>query len=193
MVLAYDFLDSTAWDVAISAVLLAIGSLMLPYNSKDGRIDEQAGKSRLGFAIAGGASGFYLFLAGISIILLWPFSIAAGVYNVLFGGIATLGGLVVLAASVSLARNADLRPTTYFASIVGIYAIIDAYGIMQHNLTSSPTVAALGYLSFAAPAILSVPIAQFGDKRWRVIFAVFAFLFAAAWLIQAGTFTLDHL
>ena len=128
LVLAYDFLDSMAWDVAISAVLLAIGSLTLPYNSKDGRIDEQSGNSRLGFAIAGGASGFYLFLAGVSISLLWPFTVAAGVYNVLFGGIATIGGLVILAASVALARNVDLRPITYFASIAGIYAIVDAYG-----------------------------------------------------------------
>ena len=95
-------------------------------------------------------------------------------YNVLFGGIAALGGLLALAGSAALALNVDLRPITYFASVVGIYAIVDAYEIIKYSLTSSPWVAALGYLGFAAPAILSVPIAYFGDKRWRIIFAVFA-------------------
>ena len=105
MVLAYDFLDTMAWDVAISAVLLAIGSLTLPYNAKEGRIDDQAKHARLGFAIAGGASGFYLFLSGVAISFLWPFTFAGGVYNVLFGGIATLGGLMVLAGSVALGNK----------------------------------------------------------------------------------------
>jgi uncharacterized membrane protein len=193
LVLAYDFLDTMAWDVAISAVLLAVGSLTLPYNAQEGRIDDKARNMRLGFAITGGASGFYLFLSGVSISLLWPFTLAGGVYNILFGGIATLGGLTVLAGSIALAINVDLRPITYFASVVGIYAIIDAYAIIQHNLTNVPMVSALGYLSFAAPAILSVPVARLGDKRWRILFAVFAFLFATAWLIQAATFTLAHL
>ena len=182
-----------AWTVAISAVLLAIGSLTLPYNAKEGRIDDQAKSARLSFAVAFGASGFYLFLSGVAIGFIWPFAPSGGVYNVLFGGIAALGGLLALSGSVVLALNVDLRPVTYFASVAGIYAIVDAYEIIKYSLTSSPWVAALGYLGFAAPAILSVPIAHFGDKRWRIIFAVFAILFALVWLIQGATFTLDHL
>ncbi len=192
-VLRLDFLDTMAWDVALTAVLIAIGSVALPYNSEKRKVEETAKDMRVSFALATGASGFYLFLSGIAISFLWPFESASGVYNVLFGGIATLGGLVVIAGSVVLARNLDPGPITYFAAVAGIYAIVDAYAIVKHSLTNSPFLSALGYLSFAAPAILSVPAAYFGKRRWRLIFAVFAFLFAAAWLYMAANFTLAHL
>jgi uncharacterized membrane protein len=193
MVLPMDFLDTIAWDVALSAVLLGIGSLVLPYNAHEGRIEEKARGTRIGFAIAAGAGGFYLFLAGAIISFMWPFAIAGGVYNILFGGISTLGGLVLLAGSVALAINVDVRPVTYFAAVVGVYAAVDAYAMTLYNLTNGPLLAALGYLSFAAPAILSVPVGRLGSKPWRIVFAVFAFLFAAAWLYQAASFTLTHL
>jgi uncharacterized membrane protein len=193
VVLPFDFLDSMAWDVAISAVLLGVGALTLPYNSQEGHVDDKARGMRIGFAVATGAAGFYLFITGAMISFMWPYALANGVYNILFGGIAALGGLVLLAGSIVLFMNANLRPVTYFAAVVGIYGIIDAYAIIAHNLTNEPALSALGYLAFAAPAILSVPLVHFGGKRWRVIFAVFAFLFAAAWLFEASTFTLAHL
>jgi len=193
LVLANDFLDVIAWDVVIAAFLLTVGSLTLPYNPKERRVDDQTAKIRLSFAIATGASGFYLFISGLAISLIWPFTISSGVYNVLFGGIATLGGLILLAGSVALALNVDPRPITYFAAIGGLYALVDAYAILRYRLTSSPVIAALGYLGFAAPALFSVPEAQFADKRWRYLFAIFAFLFVAVWLIEAATFTIDHL
>jgi uncharacterized membrane protein len=119
--------------------------------------------------------------------------LANGVYNILFGGIAVLGGLVLLAGSAALFTNANLRPVAYFAAIVGIYAVVDAYAILMNSLTRDPAISALAYLSFAVPAVLSVPAAHLEDKRWRIVFAVFAFLFAAAWLFEAGSFTLEHL
>jgi uncharacterized membrane protein len=193
MVLAFDFLDVMAWDVALIAVVLGIGAIALPFNSQRRRVEDTARDLRVSFAITTGSAGFYLFLSGVAITFIWPFALTSGVYNVLFGGIATLGGLVTLAGSVALAKNVDLRPVTYFATVAGIYAIVDAYAMIKYNLTSSPPLSALSYLSFAAPAILSVPAAHFEDRRWRLIFAVFAFLFAAAWLYQAANFTLAHL
>jgi uncharacterized membrane protein len=193
VVLSLDFLDTMAWDIVIGAALLAIGSLKLHYKFKEGRFDAEK-NLRLGFAIAAGASGFYLFITGLSISFMWPFAAqSSGVYNVLFGGIATLGGLLLLAGSVAVFKDADLRPITYFAFVAGLYALVDSYAIMHYSLTNSPIVATLGYLGFAAPAIISVPAAHLSDKRWRYIFAVFAFLFAAVWFIEAATFTIAHL
>lgn len=182
-----------AWDVVLIAVLITIGAIALPYGSQKRRVEDTGRDLRMSFAIATGAAGFYLFLSGLVISIKWPFTLNNGVYNVLFGGIATLGGLVTLAGSLALAKNFDPRPVTYFAAIAGAYAIVDAYAIIKYNLTSSPFLAALGYLSFATPAIFSIPAAHFEDRRWRLIFAAFAFLFAAAWLYQAANFTLAHL
>lgn len=193
MVLGHDFLDVMAWDIAISAILLAVASLTLSYNSKEGRIDAQAQNTKLGYAVVVGVSGFYLFLSGLAISLVWPFKIASGVYNVLFGGIATLGGLTLIAGSIALSRDVNIKPVTYFSGVVGLYAIVNAYGIMRYSLTSSPLMSTLGYLSFAAPALLAVPATHLEDRRWRILFAIFALLFAAAWLIEAATFTIMHL
>jgi uncharacterized membrane protein len=193
MVLPLDFLDTMAWDVAASGVLLAAASIALPYDSITGLIEEKSRQLRVGFAVAIGACGLYLFLSGLAISFIWPFTIASGAYNVLFGGIASLGGLVLLAGALALFLNANLRPVTYFAAVAGVYAVVDAYAIAINGLTSSPLLAALGYLSFAAPAFLSVPAAHSKSKYWRWLFAVFALVFAAAWLYQAANFTLAHL
>lgn len=95
-----DFLDVMAWDVALSGILLSIGAMKLSYMSSSS-IGEDTKGLRIGFAVAAGASGLYLFLSGMEISLMWPFTIGGGAYDVLFGGIATLGGLVFLAGSVT--------------------------------------------------------------------------------------------
>ena len=193
MVLPFDFLDTMAWVVAIGGVLLAIGSIVIDYNSLIASIKEKNSSLKVGFAVAIGACGFYLFLSGVAISFKWPFVISNGVYNVLFGGIAALGGLVLLAGSITLFINADLRPITYLAAIAGLYSVVDAYAIVSNSLTRSPLLAALGYLSFAAPAFLSVPATHSRNKFWRWLFTLFVILFAAVWLYQAANFTLDHL
>ena len=193
MVLPYDFLDSMAWTVAISGFLLAVGSIVLRDNASTAQTDTKSQSLKRGFAVAIGACGVYLFLSGVAISFIWPFTISSGVYNVLFGGIATLGGLVLLAGAVALFLNADLRPTSYLAAVAGLYAAVDAYAIISNNLTSSPLLAALGYLSFTAPAVLYIPATHAKNKWWQYLFTIFALLFAAAWLYQATNFTLAHL
>ena len=82
---------------------------------------------------------------------------------------------------------------SYFATIVGLYAAVDAYAILKYGLTSNPLLSALGYLSFVAPAILSIPAAYLENKSWKWLLIVFLILFAVAWLYQAADFTVAHL
>jgi uncharacterized membrane protein len=193
MVMPFDFLDSMAWAVAISGFLLAVGSSVLRDYSSTATIDAKSQPLKQGFAVAIGACGVYLFLSGVAISFMWPYTISGGVYNVLFGGISTFGGLVLLAGALTLFLNADLRPVSYLAATAGLYALVDAYAIISNGLTKSPLLAALGYLSFTAPAVLSVPAAHSKSKWWRCLFTVFALVFAAAWLYEAANFTLAHL
>jgi uncharacterized membrane protein len=192
MVLPYDFLDVMAWDVALSGFLLCIGALILPHEGGSSLVDDKAGL-RKGFAITGGGAGFYLLLSGLMITFSWPLTLSNGVYNILFGGIATLGGLVLLTASIVLFFNADQKPVSYFAAIVGLYAVVDAYSIVNYSLTSAPLLSALSYLSFAAPAFLSVPASHLKNKWWKRLFILFSILFAIAWLYEAANFTFAHL
>ena len=193
MVLAYDFLDSMAWVVSISGFLLALAAISLRYKPTTASIEEKDMHFRVGFGAAIALCGSYLFLTGLSISFTWPFAISSGVYNILFGGIAALGGLVLLAGAIVLFFNGNPRPVSYFAAAVGFYAIVDAYAIFTYGLTSSPLLSALGYLSFAAPAVLSVPAAHLENKVWKWLFIVFLILFTAAWFYQAANFTFAHL
>ena len=193
MVLPQDFLDTMAWDVALSGILLAVTAITLRYKSSIASIEETDRDLRVGFAAAVGLCGFYLFLSGITISFTWPFAISGGVYNVLFGGIATLGGLVLLTGAIVLFLNANPKPVSYFAAIAGLYAVVDAYAIVAYSLTSDPMLSALGFLSFAAPAFLSIPAAHLENKWWKRLFIIFLILFAAAWLYEATDFTLAHL
>ncbi len=193
MVLPQDFLDTMAWDVAISGILLAAAAITLRYKPSTALIEEKERHLRLGFAAAIAACGSYLLLSGLIISFTWPFAISSGVYNVLFGGIATLGGLVLLAGAIVLFFNANPRPVAYFAAIVGLYGVVDAYAILTYELTSAPLLSALGYLSFVAPALLSIPAAHLENKWWKRLFIVFLILFAAAWLYQGANFTIAHL
>lgn len=191
-----------------------IAAIRFPYKASKHSVEEEGKNLRTGFAAVLGVAGFYLFITGIAISFQWPIGIpygqqynpdqlvkgpvtfpaySGGQYNVLFGGVATLGGLALLATSLALFFNVGLSAVSYFAAVAGLYAVVDAYAIVSARLTRSPELSALGYLAFAVAAFLSVP-ATHSDNKWlRRLFAVFAFLFAIAWLYQAANFTLGHL
>jgi uncharacterized membrane protein len=168
----------------------------LPISSDS--IDEEQKNLASGFGVALGATGFYLFLTGISISFTWPFAFNGGVYNILFGGASALGGLVLLTVAAALFRGRGLQACSYFALVLGIYLLVDAYSIFITNglatkLTSDPIKSTLLYLAPVAPLILSVPATHIQSKYARWVFAIFAFVFALAWLYFGYTTTPSHL
>jgi uncharacterized membrane protein len=189
----FDYLDSMAWDVAISAVLVGVAALRLPYKASSDSVEEGGKNLRMGLAAGIGLTGLYLLIAGLGIGFIWPFTPAGGSYNVLFGGVSALSGLALIATSLALFFNGGIKAVSYFAAVVGVYAVIDAYSMLKANLTSTPQLAALSFLAFSATAFLSVP-ATHSDNKWlRRLFALVAFLFAIAWIYEAANITLGHL
>lgn len=195
MVMPFDYLDSMAWSIVVSAVLVGVAAIRLPYNASEDAVEEKGKRLRIGLAIGLGASGLYLFITGLAISITWPFPISAGLYNVLFGGAASLGGLVIIATAITLLLNGSLKAVSYFAAVVGLYIAVDAFAIMSYGLTRADTrwVAISGYAAAAVASFLSVPATHSNSKMLRWLFAIFAFLFALAWLAQAANFTWGHL
>jgi len=195
MALPFDYLDSMAWSIVASALLVGIAAIRLPYKASEDTVEDKGKPLRTGLAVALGASGLYLFITGVAISITWPFSASGGAYNILFGGAASLGGLVILATSAALAINGSLKAVSYFAVVVGLYLVVDAYAIMNYGLTRADTrwLAASSYAAAAVASFLSVPATHIDNKWLRWLFAVFAFLFALAWLAQAYNFTWGHL
>ena len=193
MVLPFDYLDSMMWSIVASGVLLGIAMLRLHYKVSSDSVENERKNLATGLAISLGAVGLYLFITGLAISLTWPYAAKGGVYNVLFGGAAALGGLVLLAGSVALFLNRGLQAVSYFAVVLGLYLIVDAISILNYQLTNEPTLSAMLYLAPAAATFLSVPATHIDNKWLRWLFAFFAFLFAVAWLIFASQVTLGHL
>lgn len=194
MVLPLDYLDSMMWSIVASGVLLGVAALKLPYKASTDSIEEKGKSISTGLAVALGAMGFYLFITGISINFLWPYKmIAKGVYNVLFGGSASLGGLTLIATSIALYLNRGLKPVSYLASVLGLYLVVDAISILTYQLTREPTFSAIMYLSVAAAGFLSIPATHTDNKQLRWLFAIAAFVFALIWLYLAAHATYGHL
>lgn len=187
---AHDYLDGMMWSIAASGILLGIAALRLHYKASSDSIEEEQENIATGLGVALGATGFYLFITSIGISFIWPFSSGS---DILFGGVGALGGLVLLSVSAAFLRRRGLQACSYFALVLGLYLIADAYSIFTYKLTSDPTEATLVYLAPAVALILSVPAVHIENKWSRWIWAIFAFLFAGAWLYFAFTTTLSHL
>ncbi|MGB8781426.1 MAG: DUF981 family protein [Candidatus Bathyarchaeia archaeon] len=187
---SYDYLDAMMWSIVASGVLLGIAALRLHYKASSDSIEEEQKNIASGLGVALGATGFYLFLTGITIQFIHPYS---GGYNILFGGVSSLGGLVLLSVAAALFLRRGLQACSYFAFVLGLYLISDAYSIFKYSLTSDATKSTLLYLAPAAALILSVPAVHIQNKWARYVFAIFAFLFAGAWFYFASTTTPTHL
>jgi len=181
------------WGIVASAFLLGVAGLRLPFKASSGSVDRNGEDVRIGLAITLGATGFYLFITGLSISIRWPFAIAGGAYNVLFGGSASLAGLVLLTASASLFLNQGLKIVSYFAVILGLYLVVDAASILHYGLTAEPPLSSAFFLAPAIVAFLSIPAFHTDNKWLRWIFAAAAFLFAILWLYVAANTTWGHL
>lgn len=165
----------------------------MPFKASSGVVEERGKGVRIGLAITLGATGFYLFATGVLISVRWPFTNSGGVYNILFGGSASLAGLVLLSVSAALFLNQGLKGVSYFAATLGAYLIVDAISIFRYGLTGNPLLSAVYYLAPGVTAFFSVP-AMHTDNKWvRWLFAIAAFLFALLWLYNAANTTWGHL
>jgi len=192
----FDYLDSMAWSIAASGILVGIAAFRLKYNPSTDSFEEENRNVGKGLGIALGITAFYIFLTGISISFGWHFS---GVYNVLFGGAASLAGLVLLTAAIAFYFGKGFQAATYFGFIVGLYLLVDAIAIYStinsttSMLTNDPMKSTLLYLAPAVVLLYSPVAAHIKSKYARWVFGILAFALGVAWLYFAYSTTLSHL
>jgi uncharacterized membrane protein len=178
------------WSMVASGIVLGVAAFRLRYNASTDSFEEGSKNLATGMGITLWLTGLYLFITGLSIGLKWQFT---GHYNVLFGGAAALGGLVLIAVATAFYLGRGLQAASYFALAVGLYLIVDALAILNNNLTSDSTKSFLLFLAPAAALIFSPIATHINNKYVRWIFGIFAFLFTIAWLYFAYTVTSSHL
>jgi len=187
---AFDYLDSMMWSIAASGIILGVAALRLRYKASTDSVDEGQKNISSGLGIALGATGFYLFITSIYFSFGWHLP---GSYNILFGGVGALGGLVLLCVAAALYLGRGLQACSYFGAVLGLYLISDAYSIHTFALTSDPLKSTLVYLAPAVALLLTIPAVHIESKWVRYLWAIAAFIFAGAWLYFAMTTTPSHL
>jgi uncharacterized membrane protein len=185
-----------AWSIVASGIIVAVAAFRLRYDTSTDSFEEANKNVARGLGIALGTTGFYLFLTGITISFMAQF---AQTYNILFGGVATLAGLVIMSLAAVFYLGHGLQAVSYFGFVVGLYLAIDAVAIFSTRnsttakLTSDPLEATLLYLASAGVLLWTPFAAHIKSKYARWVFGILAFLFAMAWLYFAYNTTLTHL
>ncbi|MGC9011250.1 MAG: DUF981 family protein [Candidatus Micrarchaeia archaeon] len=152
--------------VAASASLIAIYLISQALGKK---IAEE-------LAMPGFFIGVFDFLSGFFMSFSWPLP---GAYNILFGDPMLFLGIIMLAGSYMLYKKISLRYMPILGFLLGIYLLVETYGIATLNLESGKYfMPAFSFYLFSTISALLSPIASLDPKKYK-----YAYHFLAALLI----------
>jgi putative membrane protein len=136
-------------------------------------------------------SGFLAAVTGFHEIFTWPI---VSSYNIPFGEMSVLFGLLFLAAGIALLRDWDLLSLGVYAIFAGAAAIVLGIRMYTLKMTNEPLVAAAGFILTGLMGILSLP--AYVLRKFtviRILAAIALFGAAAIWAAFAGLGYWAHL
>jgi putative membrane protein len=122
-------------------------------------------------------SGFVALVTGLHEIFTWPI---VGSYNIPFGEMSVLFGVLFLCGSIALFRGWELLSLGIYATFAGAASIVLGIRMYVLHMTSEPLVAAGGFLLTGLMALLSLPVYILRGHRIVRILAALALAGAAA-------------
>jgi putative membrane protein len=156
--------------VNLSAGLVLLALFVLKFLNSDGK------RLAPGFLV----TGFIAAATGLHMIFTWPLPSS---YNIAFGELYVMFGVVIFVVGLALARGWDLLPLSIFAVFAGLASVVVGVRIAQRGMTNSPPLATLGFVLTGLAAILSLPL--YLVKNSRILKAVVIVLLVAAAAIWA--------
>jgi putative membrane protein len=156
--------------VNLSASLVLLALFVLKFLNSDGK------RLAPGFLV----TGFIAAATGLHMIFTWPLPSS---YNIAFGELYVMFGVVIFVVGLALARGWDLLPLSIFAVFAGLASVVVGVRIAQRGMTDSPPLATLGFVLTGLAAILSLPL--YLAKNSRILKAVVIVLLVAAAAIWA--------
>lgn len=187
---AFDFLDSMMWAIGASGLIVAIAAFRLKYNASTDSFEEGTQNLGKGMGLALGVVGLYIFISGLAINFVTPFSPR---FAILFGGASSLAGIALLALAAVFYFGRGFQAASYLGAVVGLYLAVDAYAIITYGMGKDPFKGMLVYLAPAVLLLYSPFAAHLKTKYARWVFGVLAILVTIAWLYFGFSTTLSHL
>jgi putative membrane protein len=111
-------------------------------------------------------------------------------YNIAYGELSVMFGLLYLAATLSLAKGWPLMPTSIYAVVAGAVAILVGVRIIVLGLTNSPALSGAGFILTGSVGVLMPVLLSL--KKVTVIRFLGALLPLAAACIWAWTGSLAY-
>jgi putative membrane protein len=146
-----------------------------------------------GFAM----TGFIAVVAGLRMTFTWPLS---GSYNVAFGEMSVLFGMLFLGAALALWKGWEMRTVSIYAFFAGLAAGVVGARVISLGMTKSPVVSGIGFILtglgglFAWLCCLAEPILSLRTNRTlRVIGALVLIAAAVIWAFTGYGAYWDHL
>jgi putative membrane protein len=179
--------------LTLMLVSMTAGLFLLAYYVYRGIGAENAKQWVPGFAM----TGFIAVVTGLRMIFTWPLS---GSYNIAFGEMSVLFGVLFLGAALALWKGWEMRTVSIYAFFAGLAAIVVGARVISLGMTKSPVVSGIGFILtglgglFAWLCCLAEPILSLRTNRTlRAIGAIVLIVAAAIWAFTGYAAYWDHL
>jgi putative membrane protein len=138
-----DYLTIMIINIVAGLVITAL--FVLLYLEKDRK------KIAPGFLV----TGFISTVTGFHLIFTWPIP---GSYNIPFGEMSVLYGVLYFMAGIAVLRDWDLLTLAIYAVFAGAASIVVGIRIFDLKLTTEPFVAMAGFVLTGLAGVLSLPV-----------------------------------
>lgn len=101
-----------------------------------------------------GMTGAIALTTGLHMIFTWPLP---GSFNIAFGEMSVLFGILFIGASLSLANEWELLTVTIYAFFAGVAALVIGLRILNLGLTRQPILSAIGFILSGLSGICAAP------------------------------------
>ncbi len=143
------------------------------------------------WAPAFGACGLVAAVCGFIMTFTWPLP---GPYNIAYGELTVLLGVLFLAAAWAMAKNWNLAPLGIYAFFAGLTAVLMGLRFINLSLTTHPVMSGLGFILTGSGGILtSVVLVKYSWKGLRRLTALILLVAAAIWLYTAFLAYWNHM
>ncbi len=128
-----------------------------------------------------GMTGAIALVTGLHMIFTWP---VRGSFNIAYGEMSVLFGIVFIGASISLAQGWDLLTVAIYAFFAGAAAILVGLRIINLGLTKQPIVSGIGFILSGLAAMCAAPALYFkANRSLRLVGVVVLVVAALIWAL----------
>jgi putative membrane protein len=161
--------------ITLMLINLVAGHALLAYYVYRGLNDSYQKRWIPGF----GMTGAIALATGFHMILTWP---VPGSFNIAFGEMSVLFGIVFVGAAIALAAGWELITVTIYAFFAGAAAMLIGLRIINLSLTRQPWLSGLGFIISGLGGVLSTPALYLRtNKTFRIVGAIAIAIAALIW------------